>query len=176
MIFSFGTRNSFGLFLEPVSTFYEWERTIFATAIAVQNLIWGLSQPFFGGLADRYGENKILSIGAFLYFVGILGMALCTTEQGLYLTLGLLCGIGLSGASITIVIAAVTKVAPTNRRSFFFGLNYSCRKFGSIYCSTRNSIFNIDRGLESGGGNPSHYGALDTSFFSWLQKRNPKGN
>lgn len=132
MIFSFGTRNSFGLFLEPVSTFYEWERTIFATAIAVQNLIWGLSQPFFGGLADRYGENKILSIGAFLYFVGILGMALCTTEQSLYLTLGLLCGIGLSGASITIVIAAVTKIAPTNRRSFFLGLITAAGSLGQF--------------------------------------------
>ena len=53
-----GLRHGFGLFLEPMSSDFGWGRGVFAFALAVQNLIWGLSQPFTGALADRFGAVR----------------------------------------------------------------------------------------------------------------------
>ena len=53
-------RSSFGLFHEPLSELRGWDRETFAFAIAIQNLLWGLGQPFAGGIADRYGAGRVL--------------------------------------------------------------------------------------------------------------------
>jgi len=67
---SLGVRHGFGLFLSPMSAQFGWGREVFAFAIAFQNLIWGLAQPFAGALADRFGAAKVVFVGGVLYAVG----------------------------------------------------------------------------------------------------------
>jgi sugar phosphate permease len=73
---SLGVRHGFGLFLAPMSAEFGWGREVFAFAIALQNLIWGLAQPFTGALADRFGAAKVVLIGGVLYAVGLVFMGL----------------------------------------------------------------------------------------------------
>src|SRR6266704_6386855 len=61
-----GIRHGFGLFLQPMSADLHWGRETFALAMAVQNLVWGATQPFAGMLADKYGSGRILISGTLL--------------------------------------------------------------------------------------------------------------
>src|SRR5690349_20315131 len=72
---TFGPRSSLGLFLAPMSTEFGWGRDVFALAIAIQNLLWGLGQPFAGAVADRFGATRVLAAGALLYALGLFWMA-----------------------------------------------------------------------------------------------------
>ena len=62
-----GIRHGFGLFLQPISADMHWGRETFALALAVQNLVWGATQPFAGMLADKYGTGRVVLGGAILY-------------------------------------------------------------------------------------------------------------
>ena len=66
-----GIRHSFGLFLQPMSADLHWGRQTFALAIAIQNLVWGASQPFTGMIADKYGSGRVVLGGALLYVLGL---------------------------------------------------------------------------------------------------------
>ena len=100
---SMGIRHGFGLFLQPMSSDLGWGRETFALAMAVQNLIWGATQPFAGVLADKYGTAKVVLAGAILYVLGLFTMAHASTPVMLVLTAGVFIGIGLSGLTFSIV-------------------------------------------------------------------------
>ena len=111
-----GVRQTFGLFLVPMTIDLDWSRGLFGFAMAIQNLIWGIAQPFVGGLADRYGSGKVIFGGAIVYAVGVFGMANTITPTDLIITGGVLVGLGMSGAGIAVVYGAVSRaVAPANR-------------------------------------------------------------
>ena len=111
-----GVRQTFGLFLVPMTLDLDWSRGLFGFAMAIQNLIWGIAQPFVGGLADRYGSGKTIFIGAIVYALGVFGMANAITPTDLILTGGVLVGLGMSGAGIAVVYGAVSRaVTPDNR-------------------------------------------------------------
>ncbi len=84
-----GIRHGFGLFLQPMSADLHWGRETFALAMAVQNLMWGLTQPFAGMIADKYGTGRVLLGGTALYSLGLLTMAHATTP--LMMVLGAAC-------------------------------------------------------------------------------------
>ena len=107
---TFGVRSGFGLFLEPMSSDLGWGREVFALAIAIQNLLWGLGQPFAGALADRYGAGRVLAGGGILYVLGLVLMAFTSSPVMLYLSAGVLIGLALSGAAFGIVLAAITRI------------------------------------------------------------------
>jgi len=73
-ILTFGPRSTMGFFVTPMTETNDWSREVFALAIAIQNLVWGLAQPFVGMLADKYGTWKTLSVGAVFYVVGLVLM------------------------------------------------------------------------------------------------------
>ena len=75
LLLSFGYRSSFGLFVTPISAHNGWGRDIISFALAIQNLSWGLVAVFAGGLADRYGNVKVLVAGTMLYAAGMALMA-----------------------------------------------------------------------------------------------------
>lgn len=113
---SLGVRHTFGLYLVPMTVDLEWSRGLFGLAMALQNLVWGVAQPFVGGLGDRFGSGKVIAGGAILYALGIFGMAHAITPTELLLTGGVLIGLGMSGAGIAVVYGAVSRaVAPQNR-------------------------------------------------------------
>ena len=70
LILSFGLRSSFGLFVN-ITDLNQWGRETISLALAIQNLAWGLIAVVAGGLADRYGNVKVIIAGAILYGLGI---------------------------------------------------------------------------------------------------------
>ena len=93
-MFGFGTRSMFGFFLEPMTEVHVWSREQFSLAMAIQNLLWGLTVPIAGAVADKYGPMRVLMLGAVFYSLGIIGMANSETALSLNLFGGLLTGIG----------------------------------------------------------------------------------
>ena len=132
---SFGPRSSLGFFLTPLSQTNHWGRDVFAFAVAIQNLLWGIGQPFAGGIADRFGTNRVLCLGAALYALGLAIMARSTTPEELSLSAGVLIGLGLSGCSFNIVLGAFGKLLPEKWRSLAFGAGTAAGSFGQFLYS-----------------------------------------
>jgi MFS family permease len=131
----FGPRSSLGFFLTPMSEMQNWGREVFSFALAVQNLLWGVGQPFAGAIADRYGAPRVLALGAILYAAGLLLMAYSTTPTTLTLSAGVMIGFGLSGCSFTIVVGAFGKLLPEAWRSTAFGFGTAAGSFGQFLFS-----------------------------------------
>lgn len=127
-----GVRSTFGLFLAPMSADLGWGREVFALAIAIQNLMWGLSQPVAGMIADRFGTARVLALGGLLYGLGIYGMAQASSPSMLYMTGGLLVGLGMSGASFPLVLAALGRMVPERRRTLAFGITTAAGSLGQF--------------------------------------------
>ena len=134
-LISFGPRSALGFFLTPLSQTNGWGREVFALALALQNLLWGVGQPFAGALADRYGTIPVLCCGAILYALGIGLMGFSTTPGMLHLTAGVLIGFGLSGCSFNLVMAAFGKLVPESWRSMAFGFGTAAGSFGQFLFS-----------------------------------------
>jgi MFS family permease len=132
---AFGPRSSLGFFLAPLSNANHWGRDVFAFALAVQNLLWGVAQPIAGSIADRYGAVRVLAVGALLYALGLLLMAYSTNAAMLDLTAGALIGFGLAGCTFPIVLAAFGKILPPEWRSTAFGLGTAAGSFGQFLFS-----------------------------------------
>jgi len=115
---SMGIRQSFGLFLQPITHHLATGREVFSLAIALQNLIFGL--PLIGMLADRLGSRIVVAGGGVLYTASFILLSSIDSGSALYLNLGLLVGIALSSTSYVVVLGAVARViSPQNRGSVF---------------------------------------------------------
>ena len=131
-LINFGIRASFGLFTGPISSAHGWGRDVFALALAVQNLLWGAAQPFAGALADRFGPARVLAGGGIVYALGVALMPASTTPLLLNLTAGVLVGLGLAGASFIVVISALGKLLPLERRSWAAGIATAAGSLGQF--------------------------------------------
>lgn len=129
---SLGVRHGFGLFLAPMSAQFGWGREVFAFAIAFQNLIWGLAQPFAGALADRFGAAKVVFIGGVLYALGLVFMGMSSSPLSLSLSAGVLIGIGLSGTSFSVILGVVGRALPPEKRSMGMGIASAAGSFGQF--------------------------------------------
>jgi MFS family permease len=129
---SLGVRHGFGLFLAPMSAQFGWGREVFAFAIAFQNLIWGLAQPFAGALADRFGAGKVVFVGGVLYALGLTFMGMSSSPLSLSLSAGLLIGIGLSGTSFSVILGVVGRALPPEKRSMGMGVASAAGSFGQF--------------------------------------------
>jgi len=129
---SLGIRHSFGLFLQPMSMDNGWGREVFGFAVALQNLMWGVTQPFTGMLADRFGAGRVLFVGGLLYALGLVFMAVSTTALGLTLALGILIGLGMSCTTFNIVFGALGRAYSPERRSVVLGITSSAGSFGQF--------------------------------------------
>ena len=127
-----GIRHGFGLFLQPMSLDLHWGRETFALAIAVQNLVWGATQPFAGMLADKYGTGRVVICGVALYVLGLAAMAHAATPLALVLTSGLLIGTGLSGVTFSVVSGVLGRSFPPEKRSMVLGISAAAGSFGQF--------------------------------------------
>ncbi len=127
-----GLRHGFGLFLEPMSSDLGWGRGVFAFALALQNLIWGLSQPFTGALADRFGAARVVAIGGLLYALGLTFMGLSESALGMSLSAGVLIGLGLSGTTFSVLLGAVGRAVAPEKRSMAMGIVSAAGSFGQF--------------------------------------------
>jgi MFS family permease len=121
LILSFGIRTSFGIFLTPVTTDLGLGRESFAFAIALQNLLWGVSQPFAGAIADRYGSGRVVVVCGLMYVLGLVLMSSATTGVDLSISAGLLIGFALSGTGFPVILSVVGRSVDESRRSLFLG-------------------------------------------------------
>jgi len=131
-LISYGVRADFGLFQDPMLATRGWSRETFALALAIQNLMWGLGQPFAGAIADRYGAGRVLAGGALLYAAGIALGAVVEGSFALHLTLGVMTGLGLSGASMFIVLGAFGRLLPPERRAWASGIATAAGSLGQF--------------------------------------------
>ncbi len=116
-----GLRQGFGLFLEPMTGDLGIGRETFAFAIAIQNLLWGASAPFFGAMSDRWGARKVIVLGALLYGGGLAWMGL-STGGGDIMIGQILVGLGMGSAGISVVLGIVGRAAPEHKRTFAIGI------------------------------------------------------
>ncbi|HET7765342.1 MAG TPA: MFS transporter [Burkholderiales bacterium] len=127
-----GTRHSFGLFLQPMSMDNGWGREVFGFAVALQNLLWGITQPFTGMLADRFGARRVLFAGGLVYALGLVLMANSTTALGLTLAIGIFVGIGMSCTTFNIVFGALGRAYTSEKRSVVLGISSAAGSFGQF--------------------------------------------
>jgi MFS family permease len=133
LLLSMGTRNSFGLFLQPMSLDLQLPREVFSLAIAIQMIVWGISQPIFGGLADRYGAGRVAVLGGVFYAGGLLLMANATGPLGLHGGAGVLVGLGVSAAGFAVVIGPVGRAFPPEKRSMALGIASAGGSSGQLF-------------------------------------------
>ncbi|MCC7485578.1 MAG: MFS transporter [Burkholderiales bacterium] len=127
-----GVRHGFGLFLQPMTADLGWGRETFAFALALQNLVWGASQPVTGMIADRYGAGRVLLAGVLLYVAGLVLMAYSSSPLDLALSAGVLIGIGLSGTTFSVVFGVVGRAVPPGKRSMALGITAAAGSFGQF--------------------------------------------
>ncbi|GGH17551.1 MFS transporter [Alsobacter metallidurans] len=139
-LITFGPRASAGLFQIPMSQEFGWGREVFSFAIAIQNLLWGVGQPFAGALADRFGTIRVLILGAVLYAAGLVVMSVASTPGMMTVGAGVLIGFGLSGCSFNLVLGAFGKILPEKWRGLSFGLGTAAGSFGQFLFPPIGSI------------------------------------
>ncbi len=127
-----GVRHGFGLFLQPMTMDLGVGREVFSIAIALQNLVYGLSQPFTGMIADRFGVARVVIGGAILYAIGLVLMSISTTSVALNLSAGLLIGIALGCTGFAIVYGVVGRAFSAEKRSVALGIAGAAGSFGQF--------------------------------------------
>ncbi len=120
--FAMGTRHVQGVFLPPMVLERGWTREDFAFALAIQNLVWGLTQPLTGMLADRYGTTRVAAAGCVLYAIGLVLQQQAATPLALWLGAGVVIGVALSASSFAVVYGAVSRLSSPERRSWALGV------------------------------------------------------
>ena len=131
----FGTRSSFGLYLDPMTIANGWSRETFALAMAIQNLLWGIGVPVAGAIADRYGPGLVIAVGAVIYGMGVAGMAVSDSGLALHLSAGLLVGTGVAFTSFSLALAAIARVVSPERRSLALGFGTAAGSLGQVVFS-----------------------------------------
>jgi MFS family permease len=127
-----GLRQSFGLFLAPMTTDHAWSASGFAFAIALSVLLNGVFQPICGQIADRIGGRAVVMGGAVLYAVGIVGMALSDSMALFTFFGGVVMGVAVSAAGMPVIIASLTRLLPAESRGRAVGLGTAGSSFGQF--------------------------------------------
>jgi len=129
---SLGTRHTFGLYLPPMTLDLGWSRETFAIALAIQNLVYGVAQPFTGMISDKYGAPRVLVAGTLLYALGMALMAHTQSGWDFSLSAGVLVGLGLSCSGFSIIFGVVGRAFPPEKRTLALGIVGSAGSFGQF--------------------------------------------
>jgi MFS family permease len=127
-----GIRSSFGLFTLPMVTDLGLTREGYGMAMAIQNLAWGIAQPFAGNFADRVGTGRTIALGAVVYAAGVVLTAFSPTAGLLILTAGVITGVGIAICSFSVVMAAFGRAVPQEQRPMIFGIATAASSFGQF--------------------------------------------
>ncbi|MBC9246235.1 MFS transporter [Paracoccus sp. 11-3] len=132
LLINFALRASFGMFQIPIAEDFGWPRAEFSLAIAIQNLAWGIGQPIFGALAEKWGDKLAIIIGAFLYSAGLILTAYATTPAGMQL-LEVMVGFGIAGTGFGVILAIVGRAASDENRSLALGIATAAGSAGQVF-------------------------------------------
>ena len=128
-----GIRQNFGLFLTDMTADLGIGREAFAFAMALQNIIWGITTPFVGALADKYGSGRMIALGGVVYASGLVIMSNTTGSTDLNIGAGLFIGFGQAAAGFAVILGAVARRVPASRRSIALGIATAGGSFGQFY-------------------------------------------
>jgi len=130
---SFGIRSSFGMFVKPLSEANNWGRNTIATALAIQNLSWGLVAVFSGGLADKFGNLRVIIGSAIIYAIGVFSMSYADSAMSLNASAGMLIGSGIAGTSFGIILPAMARAVPPEKRQWALGVGTAAGSMGQFF-------------------------------------------
>ncbi|MFN4157339.1 MAG: MFS transporter [Gemmobacter sp.] len=131
LMLGFAIRASFGVFQIPIATEFGWLRADFSLAIAIQNLAWGIGQPIFGALAERFGDRRAIVLGALMYAAGLVLSSYAVTP-GQHHLLEILIGFGIAGTGFGVILAIVGRAAAPEHRSMTLGIATAIGSAGQI--------------------------------------------
>lgn len=132
LMFSFAIRASFGVFQIPIAQDFGWLRADFSLAIAIQNLAWGIGQPLFGAVAERFGDRKAIVAGALLYAAGLVLSSLAVTP-GQHQLLAVMVGFGIAGTGFGVILAIVGRATSPENRSMSLGIATAAGSAGQVF-------------------------------------------
>jgi predicted MFS family arabinose efflux permease len=127
-----GLRQSLGIFMRPMTVELGISAATFGFSIALQNIVWGVSQPFVGAIADRYGARPVLIVTALVYAAGLLLMILANAMPGALALGGFLAGIGTAGTGFGVLIGTISRATPPERRTQTVGLVAAAGSLGTM--------------------------------------------
>jgi MFS family permease len=127
-ILTFGPRSAMGFFQMPMLQDTGWDRSTFGLAMALQNLFWGLGQPIFGAIGDKYGTGRVLVASGVIYAIGLVTMSIGTAPLWLHVGGGILVGLGVAAGSFSVLLSAFARHVTPQQRSLAFGI---CTAAGS---------------------------------------------
>jgi MFS family permease len=131
LMISFAIRASFGVFQLPIADEFGWPRADFSMAIAIQNLAWGIGQPIFGAIAERFGDRRAIVAGALLYAAGLVLSSFAVTP-GQHHLLEILVGFGIAGTGFGVILAVVGRAASPENRSVTLGIATAAGSAGQV--------------------------------------------
>ena len=127
-----GVRQSFGIFLKPVSAELHVGRELFSLGTAISMLLMGVMAPISGRLCDRFGSAPTIAAGGLVYVLGMVVTA--TMHDGFMLILGnVLVGVGLSAATFGPVLSVVLRMAPPEKQALAVGICSAGGSFGQFF-------------------------------------------
>ncbi len=132
LLLNFAIRASFGVFQIPIAAEFNWPRAEFSMAIAIQNLAWGVGQPIFGALAERFGDRRAIIAGALLYALGLVLSSYAVTPGQMQL-LEILIGFGIAGTGFGVILAIVGRAAKPENRSLALGIATAAGSAGQVF-------------------------------------------
>jgi MFS family permease len=133
-----GARQSLGLFVSPLNTHTGLGITTISLAMAIGQFVWGVSQPIFGAMADRWGPVRVIALGAPLLAAGSVLTTQVTSEFGLIAALGVLSAAGAGAGSFSILMGATAQHLPPERRAFASGFINAGGSFGQFVFAPLN--------------------------------------
>ena len=131
LIVGFAIRASFGVFQIPIEEEFGWLRADFSLAIAIQNLAWGIGQPLFSMIAEKYGDRKAIFLGSVLYAVGLILSSYAVTPLA-HQFLEILIGFGIAGMGFGVILAVIGRTTSEKHRSLALGIATSAGSLGQI--------------------------------------------
>ena len=132
LLLSFGYRSGFGLFVKPITEANGWGREVISLALAIQNLFWGIVAFFAGGLADRFGNVKVVIAGTLVYAIGMVLTSGVDSPWMLNTATGILVGAGIAGTSFGIVLPAMARAVGEKRQQWALGLGTAAGSLGQF--------------------------------------------
>ena len=131
ILISFAARASFGVFQIPIAEEFGWLRSEFSLAIAIQNLAWGIGQPIFGAVAEKFGDRRAIVAGALLYAGGLVLSSFAVTPGAVQL-LEVMVGFGIAGTGFGVILAVVGRAASDENRSLALGIATAAGSAGQV--------------------------------------------
>ncbi|OWY07744.1 MFS transporter [Thioclava sp. F42-5] len=132
LMLSFAIRASFGVFQIPIASEFNWPRAEFSLAIAVQNLAWGIGQPIFGAIAERWGDRPAIILGALVYALGLV-LSAFAVEPEQHQLLEILVGFGIAGTGFGVILAVVGRATSDENRSLALGIATAAGSAGQVF-------------------------------------------